>query len=471
MRILSLILAITLLATSPALAATFKDVPAGHWAYEALNKAVEAGILQGYNGEFGGKKLLTRYQISVIVARILDKVPAAKAAGRIDDATVKNLQAMCIEFADELAALKAKTTRLEGDMEQMRQDVSGLGKGMPAVKSEGMGAADWYHGIIQFRMVSTDDNANLTRWGGNPDSTFFSLSDVRLGIDRKLEGDVDFHLQLDYNAQIGNANDASINEVYFLTKVQDAQLKAGAFALPFSWENNGALHTCTYTITPSFINGLWDNALRVYGLAYKKDAEKKGDLGLEIGIINGLDNPAAGSLFNAMFNLSDASGSIEAAAENDDSFGYYLHIPTTQFGLDWSFTYMDNGGDAADATAPSDELDGWQIGAQWKKNEFTVLTQYADLSFTDTGAPTVDTDVSSWFILVNYKLEGDSSITLRRGELHETIGTATQYGEELTFAYNTKFGGGDFTFEYATIDTGAVDPKDDLIQVSYRRNF
>lgn len=470
MRFLCTILAITLLAATPVLAETFKDVPAGHWAYEALNKAVDAGILKGYNGNFGGKKLLTRFQVAVIVARILENAPAAKAAGAVDDATVKNLQAMCIEFADELAALKAKTNRLEGDMEKMRTDVAALHQGAPAVASGAMSAADWYHGIIQFRMVSTDDNSNLTRWGGNPDSTFFSLSDVRLGIDRELEGDIQFHLQLDYSAQIGNASDARINEAFFTTKVDEADLKFGAFALPFSWEHTGALHTCEYTITPSFLNGLWDNALRVYGVAYKKDAKDEGKLGFELGVINGLDNPGA-SLFNAMYSLSDASGSIESAVENDDSFGYYLHIPTHQLGMDWSFTYIDNGGDAADVTAPSDELDGWQVGAKWAKNEMTVIGQYANLNHVDTASPTTEAEVSSWFILLNYKLEGDSSISLRMGELHETIGAATQFGEELTFAYNTKLGGGDFTFEYATIDSGSIDPKDDLIQVSYRRSF
>src|ERR1700730_17226730 len=36
----------------------FADVPRGHWAYDAVQKAAEAGILQGWNNRFHGNKVV-----------------------------------------------------------------------------------------------------------------------------------------------------------------------------------------------------------------------------------------------------------------------------------------------------------------------------------------------------------------------------------------------------------------------------
>ena len=38
----------------------FTDVPEGHWAYNSINKLVDAGIVEGYNnGHYGGDRLIT----------------------------------------------------------------------------------------------------------------------------------------------------------------------------------------------------------------------------------------------------------------------------------------------------------------------------------------------------------------------------------------------------------------------------
>lgn len=40
----------------------FSDVPAGHWAYDAVNRLAATGIIDGYgDGNFGGERLMTRY--------------------------------------------------------------------------------------------------------------------------------------------------------------------------------------------------------------------------------------------------------------------------------------------------------------------------------------------------------------------------------------------------------------------------
>lgn len=54
--------------------AEYPDVPQNHWAYDAINKLSQAGIIEGMpNGTYVGNKPMTRYEFAVAVARILDK--------------------------------------------------------------------------------------------------------------------------------------------------------------------------------------------------------------------------------------------------------------------------------------------------------------------------------------------------------------------------------------------------------------
>ena len=68
--------ALVLAAALPAGAASpFTDVPAGHWAYQALEQLSEAGLVDGYpTGFFTGSRRLTRYEVALTVARALERL-------------------------------------------------------------------------------------------------------------------------------------------------------------------------------------------------------------------------------------------------------------------------------------------------------------------------------------------------------------------------------------------------------------
>ena len=87
---LVLAMAMALGVTASAYAANpFSDVPAGHWAYDSINKLAAAGVIEGYgDSTFGGDKLMTRYEMAQIVAKAM-----AKGA---------NVDKLAAEFADEL---------------------------------------------------------------------------------------------------------------------------------------------------------------------------------------------------------------------------------------------------------------------------------------------------------------------------------------------------------------------------------
>ena len=98
---LVLAMAMALGVTASAYAANpFSDVPAGHWAYDSVNKLAAAGIVDGNgNGTFGGDRLMTRYEMAQIVAKAM-----AKGA---------NLDRLAAEFADELDSLGVRVAALE----------------------------------------------------------------------------------------------------------------------------------------------------------------------------------------------------------------------------------------------------------------------------------------------------------------------------------------------------------------------
>ncbi|MFW5999422.1 MAG: S-layer homology domain-containing protein, partial [Halanaerobiaceae bacterium] len=78
MKKISIVVALLLvaaLAAVPASAQNFSDVEADHWAYEAVNELVATGIVEGYpDGTFGGDENMTRYEISMVLTRLMDRL-------------------------------------------------------------------------------------------------------------------------------------------------------------------------------------------------------------------------------------------------------------------------------------------------------------------------------------------------------------------------------------------------------------
>lgn len=85
----------------------FSDVPAGHWAYDAVNKLAAEGVVEGYpGGTYGGDRLMTRYEMAQIVAKAM-----AKGA---------NVDRLAAEFAGELDSLGVRVANLEKKSDNVR---------------------------------------------------------------------------------------------------------------------------------------------------------------------------------------------------------------------------------------------------------------------------------------------------------------------------------------------------------------
>ena len=91
----------------------FEEVPADHWAYDAVAQLAADGVIEGYgDGTYRGDQEITRYEMAQMVARALAKNPSAA-----DKALADKLAA---EFADELNSLGVRVAALEKKVDNMK---------------------------------------------------------------------------------------------------------------------------------------------------------------------------------------------------------------------------------------------------------------------------------------------------------------------------------------------------------------
>ncbi len=479
------VLLITLLFTATTYGSLFDDVPKTHWAYEAIADTVDAGILQGYDNKFHGNRQLNRYQMAVITAKILKKFSANPGLFKGDEEVAK-VEALTIEFADELSLLKIKVGNIEDELEAIRNGEYNEAK---ATKRE-IG----FTAFANVALVYNQDEAGGNRYSSRNtglDSMFFDVPQVSLGVDKEVSDSVYFHAQMDFNSEVNVlGNGVAVNEAYFIVDELAGNVggKLGAFASPFSMEHNGPFRTLNMTITPSIIN-TYHESFRFTGLELKCNKDKKPcDIDWKLGIVSASDNVRAIGVAGDTNNnfvldaleqwaplMTDLPANVNNR-ESDDGFGYYLWVgkkPEHTEDWGWNFSYLDNGGDTG-ATAPataSSETHFYQLGLEWLREDYLVVLQY--LSGTEDNG-VFDIDFDSFFFLFNYKVNDKSTLTLRYDHIKwDTFNDFTAKG--ITLAYNRQLSDNTMLqFEYLSPDSDDLAPDDiddDLLQIRYRVHF
>ena len=100
--------------TTFAAANPFSDVPADHWAYDAVAQLAQDGVIEGYGDTtFQGNKNITRYEMAQMVAKAMAK----KDVSATDKAMIDKLAA---EFADELNNLGVRVANLERNADMVK---------------------------------------------------------------------------------------------------------------------------------------------------------------------------------------------------------------------------------------------------------------------------------------------------------------------------------------------------------------
>src|SRR5439155_7414797 len=168
---------LVLVVVSPAFAQPFADVPTDHWAFDAIAELAAKGIIEGFpDGTFKGDRGVTRYEVAMIVARILArieaiKIPAPAAAAptapQVTRADVQTIQLLVNEFRAELAALGVRVTAVEEELTALKGATSATKVSgdmyyryvMPASVGGIGGAGSWSQALLTFTGKASDATA------------------------------------------------------------------------------------------------------------------------------------------------------------------------------------------------------------------------------------------------------------------------------------------------------------------------
>jgi hypothetical protein len=123
--------------------ASFPDVPAGHWAEDAIDLAVASGIIVGFpDGTYRGNQNLTRYEQAIIIARMINLFEGrlADVFGQVEpmmgaiDELRNELNMLGVDYDDLRAAIEGKADRSE--VEALREQVAQLTAELEALRAD-----------------------------------------------------------------------------------------------------------------------------------------------------------------------------------------------------------------------------------------------------------------------------------------------------------------------------------------------
>ena len=194
---------------APAFAANpFMDVPAGHWAYDAVAQLAAKGVVSGYpDGAFKGAQPATRYEMASVVARALAKVDAEKASKQ----DLEMLKKLVMEFKDELDALGVKVDKIDKRVAVLEDRLGGW-------KVTG-----------EFRFDANFADENGTYGAADNSDKNFNVSRARLHFYNFIDENTTFYGRL-------NTMDAKWARFQITTKLPyDIQFRVGRFNV--DWED------------------------------------------------------------------------------------------------------------------------------------------------------------------------------------------------------------------------------------------
>lgn len=223
-KLLALVAVFALVAfAAPAFAANpFVDVPMNHWAYDAISQLAAKGIIQGYpDGTYRGNQPMTRYEMSMLVARALATVDMDKASKE----DVEMLKKLVVEFKDELDALGVRVDALDERVAVLEENLGG-----------------WkFWGELRFdaRWADEGDGAYDQGYKTHRGETEFDLNMFRLWMSRQIDDTTTF------TARVGrdNADDERVQWQYYWATIKmpwDSYLKVGLWN--YDWEDEAGLY-------------------------------------------------------------------------------------------------------------------------------------------------------------------------------------------------------------------------------------
>lgn len=124
---------------APSQAVAFKDVPAGHFAKDAVDLIVQKGLILGFpDGTFRGNENLTRYQAALIFYRLLQS--GTLGGGSVSSSDLTTIAAGIQEVSTQLASVSTRVTDLEKLTADQQARITALETQIAALPTSGSGA-------------------------------------------------------------------------------------------------------------------------------------------------------------------------------------------------------------------------------------------------------------------------------------------------------------------------------------------
>lgn len=306
-KILMLIAAVIVMAAPAFAQNAFSDVDEGHWAYDAVNKLAADGLVVGYpDGEFKGKRTLTRYEFAMVINELVPKlmkdvdlsayatkddlagfvkagdIKSTDISGCATKADLDTISKLANEFKAELTALGTDVNALNAEINALKSRVAAIEDEQARVKINGSLT-------VASKIDFKKDSAGVVDYDGNfvneGKQALPFHKDFQIDIKGRVSNNINAYISLvagDYmkkgvdksrsawGTSVSNAGDVSVIPYYMYATVD--MNKWGNFAigrLPF--QVNKYVFKKYDTDSYVDINRMDDGNYAVDGVDYTKD--------------------------------------------------------------------------------------------------------------------------------------------------------------------------------------------------------
>ena len=381
--------------TTFAAANPFSDVPADHWAYDAVSQLAVDGVIEGYGDTtFQGNKNITRYEMAQMIARAMAKQDVSAA----DKAMIDKLAA---EFADELDHLGVRVANLEKNADHVKW--TGMGRYTYASdRKDGASRANKDEFLLRLEpKAAVNDN-----WTVNA----------------RLEASVDL-------SDDTNASDVTLKRVWAQGDYKNFSLKFGKFA---SKVNNTLIFDNPFSgVGVTFGNKLKANveAGRIGADEIKSDYKAFGKAASYQGL--GLSTQVGSLGLNAGYYHADWN--VKSADDDDANIwflgGNYAFDKSTSLGLQYAKADNDENASKKAQDKAYEAVLNYKGAQKANQGSWGAWAAYRYLGDTAVLKPTYDAishGYRGWEVGMNYTVFKNILATLRYGDNKQLRDDATK---------------------------------------------
>ncbi|AWB10788.1 SLH domain-containing protein [Thermodesulfobium acidiphilum] len=384
-----------------AFAGPFSDVPANSWAYKAVQDLAAKGLVIGYgDGTFRGERLATRYEMAMVVARMLDMYEKGQNAQdqkiELNANDIATLMKLAQEFKSELASLNVRVAALEkkaaldtvnftgdarfrfGSEKRTFYPMATSGTNV-FINTEGSSKNGFIVGDTSPAMLAQDPNLSQQK-----DNTFMQYR-IRLNVSAPVADNISFNarLTMEKNAGVNSDGSSNSNPLYAsLTGYNDDNNTLYVERSYITWTLNPYPVTFVLGRLPTMDSGAYYNNLFM-------DTGTEGAMAI-FDLSNIFPSTSLSAAWVKMFDAGLITSADEASGLKDKD-AYILNLSTklfNTFGLEADygnvnkFSYM--------GSAPNGvygKYDWWAIIGNWTMYNVNMWAGYNGTS-TDMPAQT-----------------------------------------------------------------------------------